>query len=159
MKKTNKLVKKPAKMVPHSHSAGELRAEADGHLASAANKQLTRNDRSPQNFAALLKTFGSAKRSSAKANGASSGMPSSSTFHIMQHVHAWAAWKSPQDWGGELLHMCATWFGASKKSMVDAGCSTNSSKESLPLLKRGWAPCCPRMMKRKSSSSKGHLMS
>ncbi len=75
LKKTNKLVKKAPRAVHHSHSTGELRAEADGQSSGTSN-QLTRNDRSPQNFAALLKSLGSAKRTSlVKGNSPSPGQP------------------------------------------------------------------------------------
>ena len=75
LKKTNKLVKKAPKAVQHSHSTGELRAEANGQSSGTSN-QLARNDRSPQNFAALLKSLGSAKRSSlGKGNSPSPGQP------------------------------------------------------------------------------------
>ncbi|CAL8461872.1 g1403 [Coccomyxa elongata] len=72
LKKTNKLVKKAPRAVHHSHSTGELRAEADGQ--AGISNQLTRDDRSPQNFAALLKSLGSAKRTSlVKGNSPSPG--------------------------------------------------------------------------------------
>lgn len=80
LKKTNKLVKKAPKAVHHSHSTGELHGESEGnlHASGSGDGQLARADRTPPNFAALLKSFGSARRSSsAKTDGG----PSSSGLH------------------------------------------------------------------------------
>ena len=76
LKKTNKLVKKPAKAVTHSKSTGELGADPNVLQPSGPKHQLSRNDRSQPNFTTLLKSFGSAKRASVKANGTPSGLSS-----------------------------------------------------------------------------------